>query len=66
MGKRLTYYILIGLLLGAVLGLGINAYLDDNGGAGSKQATEIAGYFSIITALFLRFFNDTATTEIYT
>jgi Na+/H+-dicarboxylate symporter len=54
MGKRLTYYILIGLVLGGVVGLGVNAYFDDNGGAGTQQATEIAGYFSIITALFLR------------
>jgi Na+/H+-dicarboxylate symporter len=54
MGKRLTYYILIGLVLGGVVGLGVNAYFDDNGGAGTQQATEIAGYLSIITALFLR------------
>ncbi|WP_260599046.1 dicarboxylate/amino acid:cation symporter [Sphingomonas endolithica] len=54
MGKRLTYYILIGLVLGGVVGLGVNAYFDDNGGAGTQQATEIAGYFSIITAVFLR------------
>ena len=54
MGKRLTYYILIGLVAGLVLGLAINGYYDDNGGPGTKFAAEIAGYFSIITALFLR------------
>ncbi|MEN2787946.1 dicarboxylate/amino acid:cation symporter [Sphingomonas qilianensis] len=54
MGKRLTYYILIGLVLGGVVGLAVNAYFDDNGGAGTKTAADIAGYFSIVTALFLR------------
>ena len=54
MGKRLTYYILIGLVLGGIVGLAVNAYFDDNGGAGTKQAADIAGYFSIVTALFLR------------
>nr|WP_295671119.1 dicarboxylate/amino acid:cation symporter [Sphingomonas sp.] len=54
MGKRLTYYILIGLVAGLALGLAINGYYDDNGGPGTKFAAEIAGYFSIITALFLR------------
>ncbi|MEG3122583.1 dicarboxylate/amino acid:cation symporter [Sphingomonas sp. GB1N7] len=54
MGKRLTYYILIGLVAGIALGLAINGYYDDNGGPGTKFAAEIAGYFSIVTALFLR------------
>ncbi|KQS04823.1 C4-dicarboxylate ABC transporter [Sphingomonas sp. Leaf357] len=54
MGKRLTYYILIGLVAGLALGLAINGYYDDDGGPGTKFAAEIAGYFSIVTALFLR------------
>lgn len=54
MGKRLTYFILIGLVAGMVVGLAVNGYYDDNGGAGTKFAGEIAGYFSIVTALFLR------------
>jgi len=54
MGKRLTYYILIGLVAGIAVGLAVNGYYDDNGGAGTKFAAEIAGYFSIVTALFLR------------
>lgn len=54
MAKRLTLYIMIGLVLGLILGLGLNLALDDDGGAGSERLTEIAGYFSIITTLFLR------------
>ena len=54
MAKRLTLYIMIGLVLGLVLGLGLNLSLDDQGGPGSERLTEIAGYFSIITTLFLR------------
>jgi hypothetical protein len=28
MGKRLTYYILIGLVLGGIVGLSVNAWFD--------------------------------------
>jgi Na+/H+-dicarboxylate symporter len=54
MAKRLTAYILIGLVAGLVLGWVLNASLDDGGGAGTAQLKDIAGYFSIVTALFLR------------
>lgn len=54
MAKRLTAYILIGLVAGLVLGWVLNAAIDDGGGAGTARLQEIAGYFSIVTALFLR------------
>lgn len=54
MAKRLTVYIMIGLLLGLVLGLGLNWSIDDGGGPGTERLKEIAGYLSIITTLFLR------------
>ena len=53
MAKRLTTYILIGLVLGLVVGLGLNAWLDGSG-AGAARAEEAAGYFSIVTTVFLR------------
>ncbi|MCH4892646.1 cation:dicarboxylase symporter family transporter [Sphingomonas sp. SFZ2018-12] len=54
MAKRLTYYILIALVLGLIVGWGLNAAIDDGGGAGTAQLKEIAGYLSIITTVFLR------------
>jgi Na+/H+-dicarboxylate symporter len=54
MAKRLTAYILLGLVLGLVVGWVLNASLEDGGGAGTAQLKDIAGYFSIVTALFLR------------
>jgi Na+/H+-dicarboxylate symporter len=54
MAKRLTLYILVGLALGLVLGLVLNVWLDDGTPAGAARATEVAGYFSIVTTLFLR------------
>ena len=53
MAKRLTTYILIGLALGLVIGLALNSALDANG-AGAEQAKTVAGYFSIVTTIFLR------------
>jgi len=51
-GKRLTWFILAGLLLGGLLGWGLNlAY--DNGGAGAKQLEGIAYYLDIPTQMFL-------------
>lgn len=49
MAKRLTYYILAGLLLGILVGWVLNASVGDQ-----ARLTEIAGYFSIVTGLFLR------------
>jgi Na+/H+-dicarboxylate symporter len=54
MGKRLTTFILIGLVLGLVVGLAINAALDTGTPESAALLKEIAGYFQIVTALFLR------------
>ena len=54
MGKRLTTFILIGLVLGLVVGLAINAALDVGTPESAALLKEIAGYFQIVTALFLR------------
>ncbi|UZK69932.1 dicarboxylate/amino acid:cation symporter [Sphingomonas sp. S1-29] len=54
MAKRLTLYILIGLVLGIIVGLALNLSLTDGGGPGDAQLTQYAEYFSIVTTLFLR------------
>lgn len=54
MAKRLTLYIMIGLVAGIVLGLSLNGLIDDGSPAATARLTEIAGYFSIVTAIFLR------------
>lgn len=54
MAKRLTFYILGGLVLGLIVGLTLNGWLDDGSAAGRARVTEIAGYFSILTTIFLR------------
>ncbi len=54
MAKRLTYYILAGLVLGIIVGWSINASISDGSPASQTRLTEIAGYFSIVSALFLR------------
>ncbi|MCD2314980.1 dicarboxylate/amino acid:cation symporter [Sphingomonas sp. IC-11] len=54
MAKRLTLYIMIGLAAGIVLGLSLNALIDDGSPAAAAQLKDIAGYFSIVTAVFLR------------
>ena len=48
MGKRLTVYILIALVLGLITGWAINANVAPD------QHAKIAGYLSIVTDLFLR------------
>jgi Na+/H+-dicarboxylate symporter len=48
MAKRLTYWILIGLVLGIVAGWAINASVGD-----PAKLKTIAGYFSILTTVFL-------------
>jgi Na+/H+-dicarboxylate symporter len=47
--KRLTYFILAGLVLGIFVGWALNAAIGD-----ADRLKEIAGYFSIVTGLFLR------------
>ncbi|SMF76348.1 dicarboxylate/amino acid:cation symporter [Allosphingosinicella indica] len=54
MAKRLTYFILIGLVAGILLGWALNASISDGTEASQGRLTEIAGYFSIVTTLFLR------------
>ena len=49
MKNRLTIYIVIGMVLGVVIG-----YVCHRSAADSNAAKEIAGYFSIITDIFLR------------
>ncbi|WP_448664547.1 dicarboxylate/amino acid:cation symporter [Sphingomonas sp. CJ20] len=52
MGKRLTWFILAGLLLGGAIGWGLNVAYDD-GGAGTARLAEIASYLDIPTQMFL-------------
>jgi Na+/H+-dicarboxylate symporter len=52
--KRLTWYILGGLILGIIVGWAIHAGVDDGSPASAEQLKAIAGYFSIVTTVFLR------------
>src|SRR4051812_28605973 len=54
MGKRLTRYILLALMLGVIAGWAINAAIDDGTPASAATLKSIADYLSIVTALFLR------------
>ena len=54
MAKRLTTYILIGLVLGIVVGWALNASLNDGTPEAAARLKEIAGYFAIVSTLFLR------------
>jgi Na+/H+-dicarboxylate symporter len=54
MAKRLTWYILAGLLLGGALGWALHVHYDDAGGPGTKQLADIAKNISLITFVFLR------------
>jgi Na+/H+-dicarboxylate symporter len=49
MPKRFTYWILGGMILGIVVGYILHATIPD-----PKEAANVAGYFTIITDLFLR------------
>jgi Na+/H+-dicarboxylate symporter len=51
--KRLTYFILAGLVLGIVVGWAINASIDDGTPEAAERLKSIAGYFSILTTVFL-------------
>ncbi|MES2054775.1 MAG: dicarboxylate/amino acid:cation symporter [Pseudomonadota bacterium] len=54
MAKRLTWFILLGLVLGLVVGWALNATIDDGTPAAAAKLKEIAYYLSIVTSLFLR------------
>ena len=54
MAKRLTWFIVLGLALGIVVGLAINSTVDDGSPAAAARLKVIAGYFSIGTTIFLR------------
>ena len=54
MAKRLTTFILVGLVLGLVVGLSINRALDVGTPESAARLKEIAGWFAIVTGVFLR------------
>lgn len=54
MGKRLTTYIMIALVLGLVCGLVLNTAIGDGGATSQARLETLAGYFSIVTTVFLR------------
>jgi Na+/H+-dicarboxylate symporter len=51
--RRLTYFILAGLVLGIITGWAINASIDDGSPEAAERLKTIAGYFSILTTVFL-------------
>ena len=53
MAKRLTLYILIGLVLGLVVGIAINAAIADGTPLAQARLEGIAHWFSIVTTVFL-------------
>ena len=54
MGKRLTFWIMIGLIVGLAVGWGLHLAIDDGTATSAATLKEIAGYLSILTTLFLR------------
>jgi len=54
MGKNLTRFIMLALVLGIIAGWAINAAIDDGTPASAETLKQIADYLSIVTALFLR------------
>jgi Na+/H+-dicarboxylate symporter len=53
MARRLTLYILIGLVSGLIVGWAINAGVDDGSTAAAARLKDIAHWFSIVTTIFL-------------
>jgi L-cystine uptake protein TcyP (sodium:dicarboxylate symporter family) len=51
--KRLTYYILAGLVLGVLVGWVLNVSISDGTPESDAQLKTIAGYISILTTIFL-------------
>lgn len=54
LAKKLTRYILFALVLGVIAGWAINYGIDDGTPESAERLKSIAGYLSIVTALFLR------------
>ncbi|WP_066648611.1 MULTISPECIES: dicarboxylate/amino acid:cation symporter [Sphingomonas] len=54
MAKRLTLYIMIGLVLGLLTGWAINSAIADGTPEATARLKEIAGWFKIVTDIFLR------------
>jgi len=52
--KRLTTFILIGLVLGIAVGWAVNAHFDDGTPASAALLKSVAGYMSIVTTIFLQ------------
>jgi Na+/H+-dicarboxylate symporter len=53
LAKKLTRYILFALVLGIVVGWALNVTISDGTPAAAAQLKEIAGYFGILTKIFL-------------
>ncbi|HST36420.1 MAG TPA: cation:dicarboxylase symporter family transporter, partial [Allosphingosinicella sp.] len=53
MAKRLTYYILAGLVLGIVVGWAINAFMGDGTSEGGPAVAKYVYYISILVTVFL-------------
>ena len=53
MAKRLTYYILGGLVLGILVGWVLNGVIQDGTPEAAAKLEQIAHYFSILTTVFL-------------
>ncbi len=54
MAKRLTTFILIGLVLGIAIGWAINVHYDDGTPAAAAWLKQLAGYFTLVTTIFLQ------------
>ncbi len=54
MAKRLTLYIMIGLVLGLVVGWALNTAIADGTPEATARLKDIASWFSIVTTIFLR------------
>jgi len=53
LATKLTRYILFALVLGIVAGWATNAAIDDGTAASAEKLATIAGYFSVLTTVFL-------------
>jgi Na+/H+-dicarboxylate symporter len=51
--RRLTYFILAGLVLGIIVGWALNAAIDDGTPAAAARLAKIAAYLNILTTIFL-------------